>query len=198
MEVQETAVQSDRIFTVPNILSFLRILGVPLFVWLILVPQADLWAFVVLALSSITDWLDGKIARSTGQITRLGQILDPIADRLYIAAAIISFAIRDLIPWWLLVVLLGRDLLMSVVMVLLKRAGVVGLPVHFIGKAATFYLLIGFPALLLTALEGWAGDLALVVGWAFILWGTALYWYAAVLYIEQARRVLSGQRQPSS
>jgi cardiolipin synthase len=196
MEVQETAVQSDRILTIPNILSFVRILGVPLFVWLILVPQADLWAFVVLALSSITDWLDGKIARSTGQITRLGQILDPIADRLYIAAAIISFAIRDLIPWWLLVVLLGRDLLMAVVMLLLKRAGVVGLPVHFIGKAATFYLLIGFPALLLTALDGWPGDLALVVGWAFILWGTALYWYAAVLYIEQARRVLSGQRQP--
>lgn len=189
MEVQETAITSDRIVTVPNVLSFIRILGVPFFVWLILVPQADGWAFVVLAASSVTDWLDGKIARATGQITRLGQLLDPIADRLYIAAAIIAFAIRGLIPWWLLVVLLARDLVMAVVVLRLKRRGVIGLPVHFLGKAATFCLLIGFPALLLTGSDGWFGTVALVIGWAFILWGTVLYWYAAVLYIEQASRV---------
>lgn len=198
MDVQETAVQSDKIITIPNILSFLRLLGVPLFVWLILGPQADGWAFVVLAVSSITDWLDGKIARATGQITRLGQLLDPIADRLYIAAAIITFAIRGIIPWWLLVALLARDALMALVMLRLKRRGVVGLPVHFLGKAATFFLLFGFPLLLLGGIDGWFGTTATVFGWALMLWGTALYWYAAVLYIEQAERIIRSGPQGST
>lgn len=198
MEVQETAVQSDKIITIPNILSFLRLLGVPLFVWLILGPQADGWAFAVLAVSSITDWLDGKIARATGQITRLGQLLDPIADRLYIAAAIITFAIRGIIPWWLLVALLARDALMALVMIRLKRHGVVGLPVHFLGKAATFFLLFAFPLLLLSGIEGPFGTTVLVFGWALLLWGTALYWYAAVLYIEQAERVVRSGKQGST
>lgn len=198
MEVQETAVQSDRIITIPNVLSFLRLLGVPLFVWLILGPQEDGWAFVVLAVSSATDWLDGKIARATGQITRLGQLLDPIADRLYIVAAIIAFAIRGIIPWWLLAVLLARDLVMAVVMLVLKRRGVIGLPVHFLGKAATFFLLGGFPLLLLSGYQGWLGETALIFGWALTLWGTALYWYAAVLYVEQSRRVLTAPTQRST
>ncbi len=190
MEVQETAVQSDKIVTVPNILSFLRLLGVPLFLWLILVPEADGWALVLLVVSSATDWLDGKIARATGQITRLGQLLDPIADRLYIAAALIGFAIRGIIPWWLFAALLGRDLVMGVVMLLLKRRGIVGLPVHFLGKAATFFLLIGFPLLLAAQFDGAVGEVSQVLGWACMLWGTALYWYAAGLYIEQASRIL--------
>jgi len=198
MEIQETAVQSDKIITIPNILSFLRVLGVPLFLWLLLVQEADGRAFVLLAVSSFTDWLDGKIARATGQITRLGQLLDPIADRLYIAAAIIGFAIRGLIPWWLLVVLLGRDVVMAVVMLRLKRHGVVGLPVHFLGKAATFFLLLGFPLLLLGGFEGWVAEAALVLGWALLLWGTVLYWYAALLYIEQSQRILAGSAVPSS
>ncbi len=190
MKVQETNVLSDKIVTIPNALSFLRLLGVPLFVWLILAEESYEWAFVLLAVSSFTDYLDGKIARATGQITRLGQLLDPIADRLYIAAAIICFAIQGIIPWWLLVTLLGRDALMSVIMLILKRRGIVGLPVHFLGKAATFMLLIGFPLLLLGQLSGAFATAAQTVGWAFLLWGTVLYWYAAALYIEQAWRLL--------
>lgn len=192
MEVQETAVQSDRIVTIPNILSFIRLLGVPLFLWLILVPQADGWALLLLIVSSATDWLDGKIARATGQITRLGQLLDPIADRLYIAAALLGLALREIIPWWLVIALVARDLLMAVVMAVLKQRGIVGLPVHFLGKAATFCLLIAFPMLLLAEWAGGGiGDAARVIGWAFALWGTGLYWYAAALYIEQARRILA-------
>lgn len=198
MEVQETAVQSDKIITIPNMLSFLRLLGVPLFVWLILGPQADGWAFVVLAVSSLTDWLDGKIARATGQITRLGQLLDPIADRLYIAAAIITFAIRGIIPWWLLVALLARDVIMALVMLRLKRHGVVGLPVHFLGKAATFFLLLAFPLLLLSGIDGWFGTTMLVFGWALMIWGAALYWYAAALYIEQTERLIRSSTLASS
>lgn len=194
MDVQETEVQTDRILTIPNILSFARLLGVPVFLWLILVPQADGWAFVLLAVSAITDWLDGKIARATGQISRLGQLLDPLADRAYIAAALLGLAIRGIIPWWLVVVLLARDLVLAVVLVLLKRRGITGLPVHFLGKAATFCLLYALPILLLGADATGSGltfaDAARVLGWAFAIWGTALYWWAGLLYLEQARRIL--------
>lgn len=191
MEVQETAITSDKIVTIPNVLSFLRLLGVPVFFWLIVGPEEDGWALVLLIASSVTDWLDGKIARATGQITRLGQLLDPIADRLYIIAALIAFGIRGIVPWWLLGLLLARDVVMSIVMLLLKRRGIIGLPVHFLGKAATFFLLFAFPLLLLGQFAGFIGDAGEVFGWAFLLWGTALYWYAAGLYIEQTRRILS-------
>ena len=198
MDVQETAVQTDRILTIPNILSFIRLLGVPLFLWLILVPEADGWAFVVLALSAVTDYLDGMIARALGQISRLGQLLDPIADRLYIAAPLLGLAIRAIIPWWLVVVLLGRDLVLAVVLALLKRRGITGLPVHFLGKAATFCLLFGLPLLLLGAGASGTGlglpELARDLGWAFTIWGTALYWWAGLLYLEQARRILGTPR----
>jgi len=198
VDVQETAVQTDRILTIPNILSFIRLLGVPLFLWLILVPEADGWAFVVLALSAVTDYLDGMIARALGQISRLGQLLDPIADRLYIAATLLGLAIRAIIPWWLVVVLLGRDLVLAVVLALLKRRGITGLPVHFLGKAATFCLLFGLPLLLLGAGASGTGlglpELARDLGWAFTLWGTALYWWAGLLYVEQAGRILRAPR----
>lgn len=190
MKVQETAVQTDRILTLPNVISFIRLLGVPLFLWLILVPQADGWALVLLVASGISDWADGKIARATGQISRLGQILDPIADRLYIAAALLGLALRGIIPWWLVALLVARDLLLAAMLPPLKKRGLVGLPVHFLGKAATFCLLYAFPLLLLGDAPGTLGAVARVIGWAFAIWGTGLYWYAALLYLEQARRVI--------
>lgn len=196
MKVQETEVQTDRILTVPNVISFIRLLGVPLFLWLILVPEADGWALVLLVASGISDWLDGKIARATGQISRLGQILDPIADRLYIAAALLGLALRGIIPWWLVALLVARDVLLAALLPALKRRGLVGLPVHFMGKAATFCLLYAFPLLLLGDAPGTPGEVAAVVGWAFAIWGTALYWYAALLYLEQARRVFAEHPMP--
>lgn len=189
MKVQETEVQTDRILTLPNVISFVRLLGVPVFLWLILVPQADGWALVLLVLSGISDWADGKIARATGQISRLGQILDPVADRLYIAAALLGLALRGIIPWWLVGLLVARDLMLAALLPALKKRGLVGLPVHFLGKAATFCLLYAFPLLLLGDADGTLGLVASVIGWAFAIWGTGLYWYAALLYLEQARRV---------
>lgn len=193
MKVQQTEVTTDRVFTIPNILSMLRLVGVPVFLWLILVPKADGWAIVLLAVAGFTDYLDGYLARRWNQISRLGQLLDPIADRLYILATLIGLLIRDIIPWWLVVVLLARDVIMAIVLAVLKRVGVTGLPVHFIGKAATFCLLYAFPLLLLGDGDGTLAEVCKIVGWAFVIWGTALYWWAGVLYIEQARRIL-GER----
>ena len=191
MRVQETAVQTDRVWTVPNMLSFLRLLGIPVFLWLVLVPEADGWAAAQLVVASFTDWLEGYIARRTGAISRLGQLLDPIADRLYILATLVGLLLRDIVPLWLVVVLLSRDVVLAVVLAVLKRHGVTGIPVHFLGKAATFCLLIAFPLLLIGAGTGTPAELAKAVGWAFALWGTALYWWAGLLYLVQARAVLA-------
>ena len=195
MEVQETEVQTDRVLTVPNLLSFLRLLGVPLFLWLILVPKADGWAIVVLIFAGVSDYLDGKIARRWNQISRVGQILDPLADRLYILATLVGLLIRGIIPWWLVAVLVGRDVVMGIVLFVIKRrTGLTGLPVHFIGKAATFCLLYAFPLILLGG-HGHPRYVCRVLGWAFALWGTGLYLWAAVLYLEQAARILSRSRR---
>lgn len=191
MEVQSTQVQTDRVLTVPNLLSALRLLGVPLFLWLILVPEADGLAVLLLVVAGFTDWLDGYLARRWQQISRLGQLLDPVADRLYILATLIGLLLRGIVPAWLVVLLVSRDVLMSIVLAVLKRRGVTGLPVHFLGKAATFCLLYAFPLLLLGDGTGALADLAKVFGWAFAVWGTALYWWAAVLYIGQARRIMA-------
>lgn len=193
MEVQQTEVQTDRVLTVPNVLSALRLLGVPLFLWLILVPQADGWAILLLAVSGFTDWLDGYLARKWNQISRVGQLLDPVADRLYILATLVGLLLRGIVPWWFVVILLSRDVLMAVVLWVLKRRDVVGLPVHFLGKAATFNLLYAFPLLLIGDGSTWWAEVAKIAGWAFAVWGTALYWWAAVLYIGQARRILASR-----
>lgn len=199
MEVQKTEITTDRTFTVPNLLSMARLLGVPVFLWLILVPEADGWAVLLLLVAGATDWLDGYLARKWNQISRLGQLLDPIADRLYILATLIGLLLRGIIPWWLVALLVSRDIVMAIVLAVLKRQGITGLPVHFIGKAATFNLLYAFPLLLLGDGPGTLALICKVLGWAFAIWGTALYWWGAVLYIEQARRIMAAsKRQPTT
>jgi cardiolipin synthase len=190
VRVQETEVQTDRVWTIPNILTFLRLLGIPLFLWLVLVPESDVWAAFVLVVSGVTDYLDGVVARATGQISRLGQLLDPIVDRMFTLATLVGLLLRGIVPVWLVIVLVSRDVVLAVVMALLKRRGITGLPVHFLGKAATFNLLFAFPLLLLGAGTTWAADLCRALGWAFAIWGTALYWWAGILYLVQARRIL--------
>ncbi|MDC5695667.1 CDP-alcohol phosphatidyltransferase family protein [Intrasporangium calvum] len=187
---QRPATVSGRLLTLPNILSILRLIGVPVFMWAILAKE-DSWALLVLMLSGITDYADGKIARKFHMESRFGQLLDPIADRLYILTTLIGLAWRDIIPVWLVAVLILRELAMSVMLLHLRRRGQVGLPVHFVGKAATFNLLYAFPLLLLANRTDWIGDLARPVGWGFAWWGIVLYWLAAVLYALQARFVLA-------
>lgn len=176
---------TERFWTVPNALSILRLLGVPLFLWLVLVPHADGWAVVVLALAGISDWLDGRIARRWHQVSRAGQILDPAADRLYILSTIVALMVRGVVPVWLVVVLVARDLFMLTQVPFLRTRGFTSLPVHFVGKAATFCLLYSFPLVLLGHLGGGGWTVARIVGWAFAIWGTALYWWAGLLYARQ-------------
>ena len=177
---------SDRILTVPNALSFARLLGVPLFLWLILVPEADVWAFVLLAVAGASDWVDGYLARRLNQRSRLGVLLDPLADRLYIAATLVGLALREIVPWWLVGLLVARELFLLTLVPMLRKAGRVALPVTYVGKAATFCLLWGFPTLLLGGIPSAVGTFATMCGWAFALWGTALYWWAGIRYAQQA------------
>jgi cardiolipin synthase len=165
---------SNRVMTIPNALSIARLFGVPLFLWLVLGPQHDGWALAVLAVSGFTDFLDGYFARRLHQSTRLGQILDPVADRLYILAVVVGLAIREIIPWWLAVALPLRDVLLIGLLPFLRTRGYSALPVHFLGKAATACLLYAFPLLLLGDGQGTLARLADVFGWAFAVWGCAL------------------------
>lgn len=187
----DAAARSRRVWTLPNLISLLRLLGVPLFLWLVLGPEADGWALVLLMVSGLTDFLDGYLARTMNQRSYLGEILDPVADRLYILAVVIGLALRDIIPWWVAVVLPLRDLLLWGLVPFLRRRGYSALPVHFLGKAATFNLLYAFPLLLLGDGEGVVATLANVFGWAFAIWGIGLYWWAGVLYAWQVHRLLS-------
>jgi cardiolipin synthase (CMP-forming) len=186
--------QQERILTVPNAISVARLAGVPVFLWLVLGPQADGWAVGLLIAAGLSDWLDGVIARAWDQQSRLGQVLDPAADRLYIAATLIGLAIRAIIPWWLVALLAARELLLAVALLVLRRYGYGPLQVSLVGKAATLCLLYAFPLLFLGAHAGTPALVARVIGWAFAIWGTALYWWAAALYLVQMRRLISAAR----
>ncbi|WP_433411734.1 CDP-alcohol phosphatidyltransferase family protein [Microtetraspora malaysiensis] len=183
----------DRIFTLPNLLSFLRLLGVPVFLWLVLGPQADAWAILLLIAAGISDWLDGKLARAWNQTSKLGRLIDPLADRLYILATLAGLVLREVIPWWLAALVIGRDVFLLFTVPILRRHGYgPALPVHFLGKAATACLMYAFPLLFLASHEGWYAEITGIFGWAFVLWGTGLYWWAGVLYVVQVRQLTRG------
>jgi cardiolipin synthase (CMP-forming) len=185
----------DRVLTVPNLLSLLRLLGVPVFLWLILGPHADIAAVLLLMVSGATDYLDGVIARRWDQVSRLGQLLDPLADRLYIFATLLGLGIRGIVPWWLLGLIVARDVVLGVWLLVRRGRGQGPPPVHYLGKAATLNLLYAFPLLLLGDGTSAGATVARVVGWAFALWGTALYWWAGALYLTG--RDGDGAPQPS-
>ncbi|SNS11491.1 cardiolipin synthase [Geodermatophilus pulveris] len=184
----------DRVWTVPNALSVLRLLGVPLFLWLLLGPEADGWAVLVLMVAGATDWLDGVLARAFGQSSRLGALLDPAADRLYIVATLVAFVLRDVVPLWVVAVLLGRELVLGLALLVLRVHGWPPLQVHYLGKAATFGLLYAFPLLLLADGEGPVAAVVTPIGYAFAIWGGVLYVLAGVLYVVQAAAIVSAER----
>jgi cardiolipin synthase len=195
---------SSRIWTIPNVLSMLRLAGVPVFLYWVLVTEQDGRAILLLMAAGASDYFDGLIARKYGLFTRLGQLLDPLADRLYILATLLALVYRDGLPLWWALTLIGRDGVLSLCLPVLRRYGYGPLPVHFLGKAATFNLLYAFP-MLLAALprgdaDGLLGDGSLLatvfrpLGWAFATWGSVLYLWAGVLYVVQVRQVVREAR----
>lgn len=170
--------------TVPNLISGSRLLLVPVFAVLIS-KEMDGWALFILAISGASDWLDGFLARKWNQQTKLGEMLDPAADRLYILVTLLGLAWRDMVPWWLVVLIILRDLLLVGTVPVLRKHNLRALPVHLAGKAGTFALLYAFPLILLSNWDGTIGVLAAVFGWAFAIWGIGLYWYAGAIYYRQ-------------
>jgi len=185
---------SDRIWTIPNVISFIRLLGVPVFLYLLLGPQHDVAAVIVLAIGGTTDWVDGFVARRMNSVSRLGELLDPFADRLYILATLIGFTVRGVVPYWLTGALLLRELVLGIALLVLRRHGYGPPPVHYVGKTGTFVLLAAFPVILLAravpSIDPWAGPL----GWGLAWWALGLYWAAGVLYLLQATRLLRASR----
>lgn len=180
---------SSRVFTIPNILSFIRLLLVPVFLTLI-VRGEDGFALLVLVISSVTDYLDGVLARRLHQVSRLGQLLDPAADRLFIFTALIGLAVRDVIPWWLFVVIVLRDVLLLTLGIILANHGFGPLPVHHLGKVATFALFYALPILMIGQAFSTLAFVTEPLGWAFALWGAFLYWWAGIIYLRETARVI--------
>lgn len=188
MEAEKTQEASSRVLTIPNILSFIRLLLVPVFLVLIIRGE-DGFALLVLVVSSITDYLDGVLARRLNQVSRLGQLLDPAADRLFIFTALIGLAARGVIPWWLVGAIVGRDVLLLVLGVILANNGFGPLPVHHLGKVATFCLFYALPILMIGQAFPAVAWITAPVGWAFALWGAFLYWWAGVIYLIETARI---------
>ena len=187
---------SQELKSIPNMLSILRLLLVPVFLWLLIVDQF-LIAFLVLMFASFTDWLDGFIARKFNQITSLGKVLDPSADRLFILATLIGLTVNGIIPAWLAIVIVARDILLLVGYPISASHGYGPLPVHFLGKAATFALLYALPLLLLADVWPSAEAVILPLACGFAYWGIGLYWVAGFVYLAQLRQLISLERRSS-
>ncbi|MDF2575523.1 MAG: CDP-diacylglycerol--glycerol-3-phosphate 3-phosphatidyltransferase [Agromyces sp.] len=189
MAGESTGAVGTRIWTIPNVLSMLRLALVPVFLVLIVVG-AYVAALVVLVVASLTDLLDGYLARRLRQVTRLGQLLDPAADRLYIFAALVGLAANGLVPWWIVVLIVARDVFLLALAVVLANHGFGPLPVHLLGKAATFALFFGVPVIMLGLAFPATQPVSEPIGWAITLWGAFLYWWAGVIYAIETARVI--------
>lgn len=180
-----------RIWTIPNVLSFVRLALVPVFLYLLLASRAYGVATAILMFSGVSDWADGKIARLVdNQSSRLGELLDPLVDRIYMVTVPVGLALAGVVPWWLVAVLLGRDLILAATLPLLRARGVAALPVTYIGKAATFALMSGFPLVLLGQWDAGWSQVVGACGWGFVIWGTGMYLWSAVLYLLQVTMVV--------
>lgn len=172
----------DRIWTIPNVISFIRLAFVPVFFWL-LVSGHDGPALAVLIIATASDFIDGFIARNFDQVTRLGALLDPASDRLFITASVVGLAIRGMIPIPLLVVVLARDVLLLTV-VLVRGVRIHDFPrVNFVGKTATFVLFVAFPVIVLSHVFTSISVPLEVIGWVLGASGAVLYWLAGLTYI---------------
>jgi cardiolipin synthase len=183
---------SDRVLTIPNVLSVIRLVLVPVFLYLLLVTHADGWAVAILMFSGFSDWADGKIARLVAnQSSRLGELLDPLVDRIYMLTVPLGLGFAGVVPWWLVATLIGRDLVLAATLPVVRGRGLTALPVTYIGKAATFALMSGFPLVLLGQWDATWSHVIGACGWGFLIWGVGMYLWSAVLYLLQVRLVVT-------
>lgn len=180
----------DRILTVPNVLSVVRLVLIGGFVYLLLGTHSYGWAVAVLMISGASDWADGKIARVLNQSSRLGELLDPAVDRLYMIVIPIVFALAGIVPWWIIVLLLARDGILAAMLPVLRSRGITALPVTYIGKAATFALMSAFPLILLGQWDALWSNVIGACGWGFLIWGIGMYLWSFVLYLIQVAMVV--------
>ncbi|MGV0873946.1 CDP-alcohol phosphatidyltransferase family protein [Mycolicibacterium sp. XJ879] len=186
-----TGTARDRVLTVPNVLSAVRLALVPVFLWLLLAADATAWAVGVLMFSGFSDWADGKIARLVdNQSSRLGELLDPTVDRIYMLVVPVAMAFHGSLAWWIVATLLVRDAALSATLPSLRARGLTALPVTYIGKAATFALMSGLPLILLGQWDALWSRVILACGWGFLIWGLAMYVWSGVLYLLQVGLVI--------
>lgn len=193
----KTGFLNGEVVNVPNLLSFLRIALVPVFLWFLL-DEFFSAAIIVLAVAGLTDFLDGFLARKLNQTTKLGKMLDPVADRLYIFATLLALSATGYVPWWLAGLVILRDVLMLISLPLLASVGYRSLPVHYLGKASTFALLYSFPLLLMGKIFIEAAFIITPIAWAFALWGVALYWWSGFVYLWQLVLLIRKERQKAT
>ncbi|KJY50041.1 CDP-diacylglycerol--glycerol-3-phosphate3-phosphatidyl- transferase [Bifidobacterium mellis] len=183
------------ILTVPNVISLLRILSIPLIAYLV-ANRHLIISLVVMLISALSDGMDGVIARRFNQVSKLGQILDPVADRLLILCSVLALSIASILPWWLLALVGARDVLMGLLVLALAQHNYGPLPVHFAGKTGTAVLMLAIPALIFADV----GTSAFfrffhLVALAAVIWGVALYWLAGLIYARQGIGLLRQDHQ---
>lgn len=184
------AVVHDRVLTVANGITALRLLGLPLFVWLLLDREAYGKAFTVIALVASTDWIDGYVARRLDQVTKLGKVLDPLVDRLLMATVSTALLLAGFLPWPFVALLVLRDVVLLAATLVLY-GGIPPIGVTRTGKVATAALMLGLPSFLLGGMD-WAGaEVFLVLAWLWTTVGLLGYYVAGVQYARAARRLSS-------
>ena len=175
------------ILTIPNGITGIRALAIPFFLWAYISLDNVLLALVILTVGAMSDYVDGKVARALNQESALGAMLDPAIDRAYIAATVIALVIKDVVPLWMLLLLIGRDLWLALILAIKRRRGTGVFEVSFLGKTATFNLLYAFPFLLVAGDSG-IGQVFFIGGWGFAIWGLGLYLVTALQYTFVAIR----------
>jgi len=188
--LMEPVLPPNRVLTVPNALSVIRLALIPVFAYLLLVAHANGWAVAVLMFSGASDWADGKIARTLNQSSQLGVLLDPAVDRLYMITVPVVLALSGIVPWWFVITMLARDALLAATLPVLRNRGLSALPVTYVGKAATFALMAGFPLVLLGTWDALWSRVIGACGWAFLIWGLYMYLWAFALYAVQMTLVV--------
>jgi cardiolipin synthase (CMP-forming) len=184
----------DRVLTVPNVVTFARLACIPVFVWLLFGAHRQTDAAILLAVTGATDWVDGFVARRFHQVSTLGKVLDPVADRLLVGTAVISVIVHGAVPLWFGVATLAREVLVSGAVLLLAALGAERIDVLWVGKAGTFGLMVAYPSFLFGYGDvSWHTPVT-VFAWLCAIPALVLAWIAAASYVPVARRALARGR----